>query len=82
MNKDFIPTLSIAGWDIGTVPAHGTIIFRPHSLAHSMQKIEESLKDRTYEFQATQARELALKILELLKRMENAPAPKNQDQKH
>lgn len=55
MSTEQIPVFPIARYDIGPLPAHQMIAFRPHYLSHLSQRPDEAVPSRYYALTAAQA---------------------------
>ncbi|HSQ04985.1 MAG TPA: hypothetical protein VLN59_13160 [Burkholderiales bacterium] len=62
----------IAGWQIGTIGNKRAVIFRPHYLDHSNQKVEEATPGRYYAMTASQCLSLICELTAAVHDLENA----------
>lgn len=81
-NEKDIPLFPISQWDIGPIPTHGLIAFRPHFLSHALQKPHEAQADRYYALTPEQCRQLVEDLQRQLARLETAGVQVPPGQKH
>lgn len=60
----------IANWDMGPIPQHKLIVFRPHYISEPDQSMENAEKSRYYAFSLTQARELHASLTKAIEELE------------
>ena len=60
----------IANWDIGPIPQHKLIVFRPHYISEPDQSMEKADKSRYYAFTLIQARELHASLNKAIEELE------------
>ena len=52
----------VANWDIGPIPQHELIVFRPHYISKPDQSVNDAELSRYYALTLTQAKELQLAL--------------------
>ncbi len=76
------PIFPIAGWTIEPRAEYGIILFCPSFLTHPSQHPGQANPGRIYALTAAQALDLAQKILELSRYLENAGPQTTPDPRH
>ena len=60
----------VANWDMGPIPQHELIVFRPHFISSPEQSINDAETSRYYALTLSQAKELAASLHKSIEELE------------
>ena len=71
-NKENENVHPVVNWDMGPIPEHNLIVFRPHFISTPEQAIDDAEISRYYALTMSQAKELQLALQQAIKDLEAA----------